>query len=93
MTVERGVGRSGGLMCLWDPDKLKGNILSISDNVINILFSCRDSGIQWIRLNVYGPSSLIAKATLWNTLSLMRNQFKGEIWMVAEAFNAILYPL
>ncbi|CAM8932748.1 unnamed protein product [Rhodiola kirilowii] len=86
------VGRSGGLMIMWNPEffqclaetkgrgfiHVKGKVISES-KVVEINY-----------LNVYAPVAEKDKLLLWEELTEVRNASEGG-WIIGGDFNAVLY--
>ncbi|XP_058759398.1 uncharacterized protein LOC131632678 [Vicia villosa] len=80
-------GRSGGLLSLWNNEKLE------------VLLSFKGEGFLGIKLrwehnfyyviNVYSSCDLIKKKALWEELLSLKESFKDGEWIVGGDFNAV----
>lgn len=82
------VGRSGGIVSIWDPSIFSKSHCFSSRHYLAI------SG-QWIVVpgittfvNVYGPQSVSDKRKLWNELINLKNN-QDSIWILFGDFNIV----
>lgn len=85
------VGRSGGLMSLWNP-----SVLSIESVVKNRWFILTSgvmvgSGDRLNILNVYAPSDHILRRRVWDEIVLLKNYHPG-LWVALGDFNDVRSP-
>nr|KAJ0222973.1 hypothetical protein LSAT_V11C200055230 [Lactuca sativa] len=80
-------GKSGGLLCMWDPKSF------LKSNVVSSRYFLAISG-KWMGIpgnttlvNVYAPQSITDKRKLWEELLHIKN-FDG-IWVFFGDFNAV----
>lgn len=82
------IGRSGGILVLWNP-----NIVSMVDHIvgtfsINIGFrNCIDN-FHWLFSGVYGPCGTMERQRLWKELSIM-NDIWSLPWCICGDFNEV----
>ncbi|KAD5317890.1 hypothetical protein E3N88_17836 [Mikania micrantha] len=84
-------GRSGGLMCIWDPTVFQKNRVVARQNYILISGVVRGQTELFNVVNVYGPHELNKKKVLWEELEHMKSSGSG-IWMFAGDFNEVREP-
>lgn len=82
----------GGLICLWDKIILDGNVIVSEQHFCSLLFTFLDNKERFMISNVYAPTIVIGRRTLWNSLHQMRDAFRGLFWIVIGDFNVSLYP-
>ena len=63
----QGLGASGGLSVLWNPLTVKSHLLRQESNWQLIHITAFD--ISFIVINVYGPTSTLDKACLWESIT------------------------
>ncbi|XP_076954451.1 uncharacterized protein LOC143628884 [Bidens hawaiensis] len=81
-------GRSGGIMCIWDP-KLFCRLSVIKDqNFLVVSGSIADRSELFNMVNVYSPQSLSEKQILWENLVNIRNSSPG-VWVFMGDFNEV----
>lgn len=86
------MGKSEGLMCLWDKKILKGRVIVSSQKICSILFTFLDNKEKVVVINVYAPTTMARRKIMWASLNQTQETFKGLCWIVAGDFNVSLYP-
>jgi exonuclease III len=83
------LGRSGGLLLLWDKDK--GKLLDSfqGQGFLGILLEWGPQKKKCVIINVYAPCNLVAKRQLWVELVVARNTFVAEVWCFLGDFNSV----
>ncbi|GKU93948.1 hypothetical protein SLEP1_g7497 [Rubroshorea leprosula] len=82
------VGRSGGLLCIWNAKVLKKMEVIEGNNFIGISALWGEERISVYILNIYSPCQLMGKRILWDDLQGLINSKKGN-WCLAGDFNAV----
>ncbi|GKV48455.1 hypothetical protein SLEP1_g55268 [Rubroshorea leprosula] len=82
------VGRSGGLLCIWNSKVLKKKEVIEGNNFIGVSGLWGDEKIPVNILNIYSPCQLMGKRILWEDLQGLINSKKGN-WCLAGDFNAV----
>jgi exonuclease III len=83
------LGRSGGLLILWD--KEKGKLLETFQGQ-GYLGVYLEWGVQkktCVIINVYAPCNIVAKRQLWVELLVARNTYVAEVWCILGDFNSV----
>jgi exonuclease III len=83
------LGRSGGLLLLWDKDK--GKLLDTFQGQ-GFMGVCLEWGEQkktCVILNVYAPCNVVAKRQLWVELLVARRTYVAETWCILGDFNSV----
>lgn len=82
-------GRSGGLICIWNPNVLKVERKIEGENFIGMFRSWgRENTLVYI-VNVYSPCDIEGKRALWEELKHLIQENRGK-WCVVGDFNAVL---
>ena len=82
------VGKSGGILCMWDPNAFCKSSSTISDYFIIIRGVWVKSGINMLIVVVYAPHEAKEKRMLWDYLTRVSQQWDGEILMLGD-FNEV----
>ncbi|GKV41862.1 hypothetical protein SLEP1_g49342 [Rubroshorea leprosula] len=82
------VGRSGGLLCIWNDKVLKKLEVIEGNNFIGISGLWGDERIPVYLLNIYSPCQLMGKRFLWDDLQNLMNSRRGN-WCLVGDFNAV----
>ncbi|XP_022003232.1 uncharacterized protein LOC110900661 [Helianthus annuus] len=85
------VGRSGGLLCVWDPGMF--NLSSVSkDSNFLLLFGVIKGCMEEVHIiNVYAPQKYVDKRALWNRILAAKSGRHG-LWVVVGDVNAVRCP-
>nr|GEV76734.1 RNA-directed DNA polymerase, eukaryota [Tanacetum cinerariifolium] len=62
------VGNSGGILCIWDPNSLCKNNVTLSDYFVIIRGCWRLTGHNFLLITVYAPQDSRDKQSLWDYL-------------------------
>ncbi|KAD3069288.1 hypothetical protein E3N88_37168 [Mikania micrantha] len=81
-------GRSGGLLCIWNPGTfIKTGVIKNRYFLIINGISC-SSGLALNVVNVYAPNDPIARRMVWNDLLQIRSSYLG-LWIFMGDFNEV----
>ncbi|GKB49944.1 RNA-directed DNA polymerase, eukaryota, reverse transcriptase zinc-binding domain protein [Tanacetum coccineum] len=89
--ISPSVGNSGGILCVWDPRLFRKINATISDYLIIIQGEWIPSGKKISIISIYAPQDLREKKLLWEYLSLVISNWKGEIVVMGD-FNEVRSP-
>ncbi|XP_021975185.1 uncharacterized protein LOC110870307 [Helianthus annuus] len=81
-------GRSGGLLCVWDPGMFCLNSVSKDSNFLLLSGSVKGCVEEVNILNVYAPQKLVEKRALWSRI-LAAKAGKEGLWILAGDFNVV----
>ncbi|GJV26981.1 RNA-directed DNA polymerase, eukaryota [Tanacetum coccineum] len=84
------VGKSGGILCIWDTSSFSRSSVTVSDYFVIIRGVWLKSGMDLLIVVVYAPQEAKEKRMLWEYLVHVSNQWKGEIVMMGD-FNEVRY--
>ncbi|GJT40392.1 RNA-directed DNA polymerase, eukaryota, reverse transcriptase zinc-binding domain protein [Tanacetum coccineum] len=74
------MGRSGGIITMWDPNVFKKNIIWCNDNYVIVEGKWKNSVEDYFLINVYGPQQQPEKYILWDLLrSFIQNHQENFI--------------
>ncbi|GKV27571.1 hypothetical protein SLEP1_g36731 [Rubroshorea leprosula] len=82
------VGRSGGLLCIWNAKVLKKREVIEGNNFIGISGLWGEERIPVNILSIYSPCQLMGKRMLWDDLQGLLNSKRGK-WCLMGDFNAV----
>ncbi|XP_021974840.1 uncharacterized protein LOC110869947 [Helianthus annuus] len=82
------VGRSGGLLCLWDPGMFRLNSVVKDPNFILLAGNVKGRVEEVFILNVYAPQKTVDKRALWLRI-LSAKSVRVGLWIVAGDFNVV----
>ncbi|GKB60199.1 RNA-directed DNA polymerase, eukaryota [Tanacetum coccineum] len=82
------VGKSGGILCIWDPNAFRKSSSTVSDYFVIIRGKWVKSGIGMLIVVVYAPHDAKEKRMLWDYLTHVSQQWNGEILMLGD-FNEV----
>ncbi|GJR09737.1 RNA-directed DNA polymerase, eukaryota, reverse transcriptase zinc-binding domain protein [Tanacetum coccineum] len=80
------VGNSGGILCVWDPSSYRKKDVTMSDYFIMIRGVWLKTGCGLLIVSVYAPQELNEKKMLWDYLTHVINNWKGEVIIMGD-FN------
>ena len=83
------LGASGGLACLWNPQKIQPLWWISSRASMSMVATCLESGDIILLCNIYAPTDLQGKKVLWVHIRLIRSMLPFHPWILARDFNAI----
>ena len=84
------VGNSRGILCVWDPSSFRKIDVTISDYFIIIRGVRIKTGNDLLIVSVYAPQDLNEKKMLWDYLTQVINNWKGEVIIMGD-FNEVRY--
>ena len=70
---------------IWNPRKVSLNILSSNNSWLSI-----KTNLNFILVNIYGPTNNYAKKYLWDEISVFINNHSNELILLGDDFNTIL---
>nr|GEW89979.1 RNA-directed DNA polymerase, eukaryota, reverse transcriptase zinc-binding domain protein [Tanacetum cinerariifolium] len=82
------VGKSGGILSVWDPNMFRKDSATISDYFNIVRGVWLPSGTCLLVISVYAPQELSEKKMLWNYLSNVIRNWDGEVISVGD-FNEV----
>jgi hypothetical protein len=85
------VGRSGGLISLWDPSYFSAISCTKSRSFLIIHGVLLGSGINLSISNVYGPNDLLARRGLWDSLTGEIQKVPNQ-WILMGDYNEVRGP-
>jgi hypothetical protein len=85
--IQRGFRRSG---LIWNPRKIHLKIISSSRYWISSFIKGINSNLQFLLINVYGPTQNTDKKTLWMDISSFIKDYSNEFLIIGGDFNTIL---
>ncbi|GKU89877.1 hypothetical protein SLEP1_g3954 [Rubroshorea leprosula] len=80
------VGRSGGLICVWDNNILQLNRIFSGEHYLGLFGFWGTNRTPVHLINVYGPCNLVGRRQLWTELKTLITSMKGN-WCVMGDFN------
>ena len=81
------IGRSGGIVIIWDIRSVKIKESLLGDFSVSVLVDYETGGDRWFS-GVYGPSNRRFKKDFWDELAGIK-EISNERWCVGGDFNAI----
>nr|GFB05920.1 RNA-directed DNA polymerase, eukaryota [Tanacetum cinerariifolium] len=82
------VGNSGGILCTWDPNCLCMRSSTVSDYFVIVREVWMKTNIDILLVMVYAPHDRRDKRMLWDYLSMVVNNWEGEVIMMGD-FNEV----
>ncbi|GJR40777.1 RNA-directed DNA polymerase, eukaryota [Tanacetum coccineum] len=82
------VGNSGGILYVWDPKSFKKLNVMVSDYFVIIRGVWVLNGKNIHIISVYAPQELIEKKMLWDYLSIVMENWNGEVVIMGD-FNEV----
>nr|GEX47737.1 RNA-directed DNA polymerase, eukaryota, reverse transcriptase zinc-binding domain protein [Tanacetum cinerariifolium] len=73
------VGNSGGILCTWDPNCLRKRSSTVSDYFVIVRGVWLKTNIDILLVVVYAPHDRREKWMLWDYLSMVVNNWEGEV--------------
>ncbi|XP_026400514.1 uncharacterized protein LOC113296422 [Papaver somniferum] len=83
-------GRSGGILCFWDEDKLVVEEVVIGIHSISLRCKFINSDFTWMFTGVYGPANPLDRKDLWRELEEIRSLWQLP-WVLGGDFNKIRF--
>ncbi|XP_026378383.1 uncharacterized protein LOC113272800 [Papaver somniferum] len=81
-------GGSGGLLTIWNTNKLIRDDGRMSKNIIYNLFTQNTDGFKWVICNMYSPCEYNERALFWSDLDEVRHWWSGPICYAGDV-NAV----
>ncbi|GJU25335.1 RNA-directed DNA polymerase, eukaryota [Tanacetum coccineum] len=82
------VGKSGGILCVWDPNAFKKLNSTVSDYFVMIQGNWVSNGKLLLIILVYAPQELSEKKSLWDYLCHVIDNWKGSVIIMGD-FNEV----
>jgi exonuclease III len=83
------LGRSGGLLLLWDMNKGKLIESFQGQGFLGVYLEWGPQKKKCVIINVYAPCNLVVKRQLWVELLVARNTYVAEVWCFLGDFNSV----
>ncbi|GJX27896.1 RNA-directed DNA polymerase, eukaryota, partial [Tanacetum coccineum] len=87
-TMGASVGKSGGILCVWDPNAFKKLNSTASDYFVMIQGNWVSNGKLLLIISVYAPQELSEKKSLWDYLCHVIDNWKGSVIIMGD-FNEV----
>ncbi|KAL5715982.1 hypothetical protein ACHQM5_017730 [Ranunculus cassubicifolius] len=81
------IGRSGGILTLYDPDILEAEETLVGAYSLSIVFRVKKTNFKWVFTNIYAPVDYNEKPDFWGELSAIGVLWKLP-WLVGGDFNS-----
>ncbi|XP_076915204.1 uncharacterized protein LOC143574479 [Bidens hawaiensis] len=85
------VGRSGGLVSMWNPDLFSVTHVSTNRNFILTMGSIKGIDATGCIVNVYALNDPVLRRNLWSLLVNLMGEFDG-LWIFLGDFNDVRHP-
>lgn len=82
---------AGGVACFWNPRRVSPLWWMSSRSSISLVASCFVTGERCLLSNIYAPTDLAGKSSLWAHIQFIRALDPFLPWIMAGDFNAITY--
>ncbi|GKA18637.1 RNA-directed DNA polymerase, eukaryota [Tanacetum coccineum] len=82
------VGNSGGILCVWDPRMFRKDNSTVSDYFIMVRGEWIPNSKKIMIIAVYAPQDLSERKLLWEYLTLVINNWRGEVIIMGD-FNEV----
>ncbi|KAL8483361.1 hypothetical protein ACS0TY_026168 [Phlomoides rotata] len=86
------VGRSGGIISLWNSDIFSKTSSWDTNGMLVINGHFTADGMRGVLINVYASCSYAEKRELWENINLVIDQYREACICVAGDFNAVRVP-
>jgi endonuclease/exonuclease/phosphatase family metal-dependent hydrolase len=86
--VVNAVGRSGGILSVWDPSKFRHDEIVSDNHFILVSGIIQESNCRLNIFNIYAPCSFQVRRPLWDTLLSLRSSRDG-LWVALGDFNEV----
>ncbi|PWA86509.1 RNA-directed DNA polymerase, eukaryota [Artemisia annua] len=87
-SVASSIGRSGGILCVWDKGSFIKEREIICSNFVALEGTWVSSNTKVLIVSVYAPQEFDAKKVLWDQLSSMIRVWSGEVILMGD-FNEV----
>ena len=85
------VGRSGGIIVIWDPQVLELGESRIGSFSVCCRFKSLEDNFEWGLIGVYGPNDDYMRRALFEELSFFMSSWDIP-WCLGGDFNVIRFP-
>ncbi|KAG5616387.1 hypothetical protein H5410_016211 [Solanum commersonii] len=85
------IGRSGGIVVLWDKRVWKGEMVDSGNQMPTCRFEGIEQELKWHLSAIYADCDRGERRELWWELAAIRSLFEGS-WVVCGDFNITGYP-
>ncbi|KAG5630768.1 hypothetical protein H5410_002485 [Solanum commersonii] len=85
------IGRSGGIVVLWDKRVWKGKMVDSGNQMLTCRFEGIEQELTWHLSAIYADCDREGRRELWWELAAIRSLFEGP-WVVCGDFNITRYP-
>ena len=85
------IGRSGGILMIWDVRSVRGVEVLQGGYSLSVLLNSLDGGSSWWCTGVYGPCDYKERKYFWEELGVLSG-FCGDKWLIGGDFNVVRYP-
>lgn len=85
------LGRSGGLVCIWNPQIFRKSNVVKDRNFIRVSGHLVGNNMEMHIFNIYAPQPNSAKAQLWDRLALNMEPLSGPTILLGD-FNEVRFP-
>nr|GEX67242.1 RNA-directed DNA polymerase, eukaryota [Tanacetum cinerariifolium] len=82
------VGNLGGILCIWDTNSFFKHNATVSNYFVALRGIWVPNGKHMLIISVYAPQELTEKKMLWDYLSLVITNWKGEVIIMGD-FNEV----
>ncbi|KAJ0936414.1 putative RNA-directed DNA polymerase [Helianthus annuus] len=82
------VGRSGGVVSIWDPSVFKVHVSIKHSNFLLTIGELKGSNKKLNIINVYAPQIVTQKKALWDEIGVVMGNHSGR-WVILGDFNAV----
>jgi exonuclease III len=83
------LGRSGGLLTLWDGDKGKLLYSFQGQGFLGVCLEWGQKKVRVLTLNVYAPCNFEAKKQLWVELLVAKRTYTADLWCILGDLNSV----
>ena len=84
------VGRSGGIIIIWDVRIVKGVETILGEYSVSVCFNCVKGGSKWWLSGVYGPNNPKERCVFWEELAGLYG-LCGDKWCIGGDFNVVRF--
>ncbi|XP_028074327.1 uncharacterized protein LOC114276707 [Camellia sinensis] len=82
-------GTTGGLLCIWNPDRFRLKECCSSRQFV-MLSGIVGVDFKWTIVNIYAPNNVVKRRQLWDALGRLKTHYTNP-WCVGGDFNEIRY--
>lgn len=85
------IGRSGGILMVWDTRVVRGVEVLLGAYSVPVRFQTVGGGSDWWFSGIYGPCQLKERKNMWEELAGLYG-LCGERWCLGGNFNVARFP-